>query len=105
MTYQEMELDDVENIGPFDRANRIVLGLTSITVAVVFTAMPEAAISSLVAIGMYAGLTAFIGWDPLYALVKGYHQRTPVQTPPTVSASVYRHRDEQHATGGYKKAA
>jgi hypothetical protein len=105
MTYQETELDSVENIGSFDRANRIVLGITAITVAVVFAEIPESAIISLVAIGMYAGLTAFIGWDPLYALVNAFQPRTPEQTPPTVSATVYQCREEQQAAGGCKKAA
>ena len=82
-----------------------MLGITSIALAVAFTAIPEAAIVSLVAIGIYTGVTAFIGWDPLYALAKVYQQRTPEQTPPTVSAVVYQRRDEHHSTGGYKKAA
>ena len=105
MSYQETELDNVENVGPFDRANRIVLGITSITVAVVFTAIPEATVASLVAIGIYTGLTAFIGWDPLYALVKAFQQRMPVQTPPALSAGVYQRREEQSSAGDYKKAA
>jgi len=101
MTHQEIDVDNLENVGMFDRANRIILGITSITVAVAFTAIPEAAIVSLVAVGIYTGLTAFIGWDPLYALAKASQQRPPVQTPPTVN----QRRDEHHSIGGYEKAA
>jgi Inner membrane protein YgaP-like, transmembrane domain len=103
MTYQETHFPNVNNIGPLDRINRIIVGTTLITVMVLFTAIPAATVASVVAIGMYAGLTGFIGWDPLYALVKGVQKQAPAQTPATVSA--YRRRGEQPSTGSYKKAA
>lgn len=103
MTYQKTNLSEVENVGSLDRVNRIIVGVTLIAVAVLFTAIPSAAVVGIVALGIYAGLTAFIGWDPLYALVKAFQQKTPAQTPATVTT--YRRQGEQPSTGSYKKAA
>ena len=63
MTYQETRFPNVENIGPLDRINRIIVGTTLIMVTVLFTAIPAAAVAGIVALGTYAGLTGFIGWD------------------------------------------
>ena len=103
MTYQDTHFPNVNNIGPLDRINRIIVGTTLITVMVLFTAIPAATVASVVVIGMYAGLTGFIGWDPLYALVKEFQKQTPAHTPAAITA--YRRHGEQPSTGSYKKAA
>jgi hypothetical protein len=103
MTYQDTHFPNVNNIGPLDRINRIIVGTTLITVMVLFTAIPAATVASVVAIGMYAGLTGFIGWDPLYSLVKELQKQTPAHAPVTVTA--YRRHGEQPYTGSYKQAA
>ena len=103
MTYQDTHFPNVNNIGPLDRINRVIVGTTLITVMVLFTAIPAATVASVVAFSIYAGLTGFIGWDPLYGLVKGFQKQTSAQTPATVTA--YRRQGEQPSTGSYKKAA
>jgi Inner membrane protein YgaP-like, transmembrane domain len=103
MTYQDTHFPNVNNIGPLDRINRIIVGTTLITVMVMFTAIPATAVAGVVAFGIYAGLTGFIGWDPLYALVKGFQTQAPAKSPATVTA--YRRQGEQPSTGSYKKAA
>jgi len=103
MTYQDMKLSNVENVGPLDRVNRMIVALTLVTVAVVFTAIPSAAVFSIVAVIIYAGLTAATGWDPLFVVVKAFRQRAPKQTSATV---ISLHRQEEQAAGGeYEKAA
>ena len=101
MTYQVSHLTNVDNVGPLDRANRIIVGTTLIAVAVLFTAIPEAAIAGIVAIGTYAGLTGFIGWDPLYALAKPSQRQALALKPDTVAQGL----EEQASVGSYKKAA
>lgn len=103
MTYQDMNLSDPENVGPLDRVNRMIVALTLIAVAVVFTAISPAATFSLVVVSIYAGLTAAIGWDPMFAVIKVFSQQAPNQTSATLSSL---HRPEEQAAGGaYKKAA
>jgi len=103
MTYQDTHFPNVNNIGPLDRINRTIAGTTLITVMALFTAIPAATVASVVAFGIYAGLTGFIGWDPLYALVKVFQKQTPAQIPATVTA--FQRQGEQPSTVSYKKAA
>jgi hypothetical protein len=103
MTYQVTHLSDVDNVGPLDRVNRIIVGTTLIAVTVMFTALPEVAIASIVAVGTYAGLTGFIGWDPLYALTKAFQRQAPATELETVAT--YQRPEEQPSAGSYKKAA
>ena len=103
MTYQETNLSNVENVGPLDRVNRMIVSLTLIVVSVVFTAIPPAAAFSLVGVSIYTGLTAATGWDPLFVIVKAFSQREIVQTPATATPTAI--LTEQSVPAGYKKAA
>lgn len=100
MTYQDVNLSNVENVGPLDRINRMIVALTLVTVAVLFTAIPSAAVFGMVVLSIYAGLTAATGGDPLFVVVKAFQQRAPEQTPVTVFP-----REDQPIGAGYKKAA
>ena len=103
MTYQDTNLSNVENVGPLDRANRMIVAGTFIVVAVLFPAIAPGAIFSMVALSIYAGLTAATGWDPLFVLVKALRQRVHVQSPaPLTSIADYK---EQTVFDSYKKAA
>ena len=103
MPYRDTNLSELENVGPLDRVNRMIVALTLIAVVVVFAAIPPAAVFSLAVLSIYAGLTAATGWDPLFAVVKTLQQRVPEQTVETVTPK--RHREDQPAVGGYRKAA
>jgi len=103
MTYQASHLSNVDNVGPLDRVNRIIVGTTLIAVTELFTAIPEAAIAAIVATGMYAGLTGFIGWDPLYALAKTLQRQAPAPVLEPVATA--QGLEEQPSAGSYKKAA
>jgi hypothetical protein len=102
MSYQKMNLSNVENVGLLDRANRMIVALTLATVAVVFPAIPAAAAFSLVVISMYAGLTAATGWDPLFVIVKALSQRVPEQAAATVTSL---RQPEAEIGGDFQKAA
>jgi len=103
MTYQTIDFYNVENVGPLDRVNRIIAGTTLIIVAVLFTAIAPASIAGLVALGTYAGLTGFIGWDPVYSVIKAFQHRDAVQVP--AAAAQHESREKQPADGDYQKAA
>jgi hypothetical protein len=105
MAYQQINLDDVENVRSFDRVNRIILGVTSIMAAVLLTDIPEAALVTLTAVGMYAGLTAFIGWDPLYALAGMFQRQAPTPTPKTPGVATQQHHVEAVSSDDHKRAA
>lgn len=103
MAYQDTNLFQVENVGPLDRINRMIVALTLAVVTVLFSAIPPAAAFSIIVISIYAGLTAATGWDPLYVAVKAFSQRAPEQT--LAPASTLRHYEKQAEGGDYKKAA
>jgi len=104
MTYQTNDFHNVENVGPLDRVNRIIAGTTLIMVAVLFTAIAPASIAGLVALGTYAGLTGFIGWDPLYSTARLFQHRVPEPRP--AAAAKHEPREAQSpADGDYRKAA
>ena len=102
MTYQDVNLSNVENVGLLDRVNRMIVALTLVAVAVVFTGIPAAAAFSIVVISIYAGLTAATGWDPLFVVVKALSQRVPEQAAATVTTL---HHYEGDVGGDFKKAA
>ena len=103
MTYHEMQMSNVENVGALDRVNRMIVSLTLAVVAVVFTAISPAATFSIIVASIYAGLTSAIGWDPLFVVVKALSQRAPEQGQATIATLA---RQEGQTTGGdFKKAA
>jgi len=102
MTYQDSKFSQVENVGSLDRVNRLIVASTLVAVTVLFTAIPVGAAAGIIALSLYTGLTAAMGWDPLYALVKAFQHKAPAQTPATVIDYA---RREEAAPGGFKKAA
>ena len=103
MTYRDTNLSELENVGPLDRVNRMIVALTMIAVAVMFTAIPPAAVFSMAVLSIYAGLTAATGWDPLFVVVKALQQRAPEQAVAAVIPK--RRREDQPAVGSYRQAA
>jgi len=103
MTYKANDFYNVENVGPLDRVNRVIVGTTLIMVAVLFTAIAPASIAGLVALGTYAGLTGFIGWDPLYSMTKAFQHRAPEPLP--AATAKHEPREAQPSGGDYQKAA
>ena len=105
MTYQETNFSEAENVGLLDRVNRGIASMSLIVAAVQITIIPSIALAAMVALGLYTGLTASIGWDPLYALVKAFQQRSPAPTPATVTTYPQRDGRPFGSGGGFKKAA
>ena len=105
MAKRQTGVDNVENIGAFERINRLILALAAIMVAVVLSVIPETAIVALASIGIYSGLTAFFGWDPLYGLAKTLQRQPPAPTSATAAVPIGQCSDERSQAGRYDKAA
>jgi hypothetical protein len=103
MTYEDEKFGAVENVGFVDG---VVRGSLSIAILVEIMLVPS--ITSLTLFGLtqlaiYAGLTAFIGWDPIYAMMKQAEPQRAVQSAATVSS--YPQRAAHADKNAHKQAA
>jgi hypothetical protein len=104
MTYEDERFAEVENVGFIDS---VVRGSASIAIVVAVLLIPS--ISSFTLFGLtqlaiYAGLTAFIGWDPLYAVLKQSGNQVPAEVV-RATAAAYPRNEEPVPGGDHKKAA
>jgi len=103
MTYEDAKFTEVENVGFVDG---VVRGSASIAILVAVMLIPSITSYTLFALtqlAIYAGLTAFIGWDPIYALTKGSATPVAAQAPATVAA--YPRREARPVSDSHKQAA
>jgi hypothetical protein len=103
MTYEGEKSAEVENVG---FADSVVRGSASIAILAAVMLIPSITaltLFGLTQLAIYAGLTAFIGWDPIYAMVKQSKPRLPANAPAAVAA--YPRRGEQAAGAAHKQAA
>jgi hypothetical protein len=103
MTYVDAKFTEVENVGFVDG---VVRGSASIAILVAVMLIPTISSYTLFALtqlAIYAGLTAFIGWDPIYAMKKHPASQASAQAPATVAA--YPRREAKSAGGGHRQAA
>lgn len=103
MTHEDAKFTRPENV---TYAERILRGYVSIALLVAAILIPEIGSYSLFAltqVALYLGLTAFIGWDPIYAMLKQPASRVPAQAP----AAVVPPEQQQPQVSGsdHKKAA
>ena len=103
MNYQHVNLSEIENVGLIDGAVRGSLSIAMVLAVLLIPVMPESVMAVLTLIAIYTGLTAFLGWDPFYALMKKAQPQPQTPAPATVTS---RHdRAKKTDTGGHKKAA
>jgi hypothetical protein len=103
MTFEDEKPIEVENVGFIDS---IVRGSISIAIVVAVMWMPSITAFTLFALtqlAIYAGLTAFIGWDPIYALIKRPVSSVPEQASATLAS--YTQREARHVSSDHKQAA
>ncbi len=97
---------DVENVGWFDSALRGSLATALVLGVLLIPSVSSTTLAVMTLIAIYAGLTAFIGWDPLYALMQGPRQVSQQQaSQPVAVVPQVAKRDEQQHDDDYKKAA
>lgn len=103
MVSQASKFTEAENMSFIES---LVRGLISITIVAVVMHMPsitELVLFGLTQLAIYAGLTAFVGWDPVYAMFRQGRVRLPVQSP--AGFDVHSRQDGQAAADDHKKAA
>ena len=106
MKHQPENSFDVENVGWFDSAFRGSLATALILGVLLIPSVSSTTLAVMTLIAVYAGLTAFIGWDPLYAMIKGPRQVSQQQSPqPVAVAPQAVKRSEPQHDDDYKKAA
>jgi len=76
----------VENVGLIDSAFRASLGMAILLSVLLIPTISSTELVTLTLVAIYAGLTAFISWDPFYALFKEPRHPLPQQASPAVSA-------------------
>jgi hypothetical protein len=103
MNYQNTSYPEMENVGLIDGAVRGSLSMAILVSVLLLPSMPSTMLIGLTLAAIYTGLTAFIGWDPVYAWVKK-PQPLP-QTPVSATVAVHPRSAEQAFVGGHKKAA
>ena len=105
MNYQHANLSEIENVGLIDGAVRGSLSIATVLAVLLIPAMPETMMAVLTLIAIYTGLTAFLAWDPFYALMKKSQAQPQTPAPATVTGRPIRAEQKQPSTGGHKKAA
>jgi len=103
MNYQHANFSEMENVRLSDSVIRISTSIGTVLAVLLIPVMPATMLVALTLIAIYAGLTAFLGWDPFYALLKKSQPQPQTSAPATVTSRSS--RAEQPSTGGHKKAA
>lgn len=103
MTYVNAKLTQPENVGYIES---VVRGSASIALILLAMQMPEIGsygLFALTQVAIYLGLTAFIGWDPIYAVLK--QTNSYVRSETVVSTVTPKRQETQALDGDHKKAA
>ena len=103
MTYVNAKFTQPENVGYVESVVRGSVSIALVVAAMLIPAIGSYSLFVLTQVAIYLGLTAFIGWDPIYAMLKQPASHVPAQTPETV---VEPERQSPQVSGGdHKKAA
>jgi len=103
MRYLDANFPEVENVGLIDGTLRGSVSIASLVAVLLIPTMPVITLIGLTLVAIYTGLTAFLSWDPFYALVKKSQPQppTPASAPVTADRSRVGHADDAE----HKKAA
>jgi hypothetical protein len=104
MTYEDEKFGAVENVGFVDGVVRGSVSIAILVAIMLIPAISSLTLFALTQLAIYAGLTAFIGWDPVYAMMKQRESRRPAQQSSAAVAS-YPQRDLQADSKAHKRAA
>ena len=103
MTYVNAKFTQPENVGYVESVLRGSISIALLVAAMLIPAIGSYFLFALTQVAIYLGLTAFIGWDPIYAMLKQHSSGVPALVPVTV---VTPERQQPQVSGGdHKKAA
>ena len=100
MKHEAGKFSDVENVGLIDSVFRASLAIAILLGALLIPTVSSTQLAALTLAAVYAGMTAFISWDPVYALLMKRKQRPQPAKP--VPPGEVEHGGEEVP---YKKAA
>ena len=103
MTYENAKFTQPENVGYMESIVRGSVSIALLVVAMLIPAIDSYILFALTQVAIYLGLTAFIGWDPIYAMKKQTAENVPAQGP--VTAVSPEAQPQQVSGGDHKKAA
>ena len=103
MIYEDEKLGAAENVSFVDSVVRGSLSIAILVVIMLAPAITSLTLFGLTQLAIYAGLTAFIGWDPIYAVKK---QAQPQRSmPPSATVASYPRREVPADSKAHKQAA
>jgi hypothetical protein len=103
MTYEDAKFTRPENVGYVESVLRGSVSIALLVAAMLIPAIGSYTLFALTQVAIYLGLTAFIGWDPIYAMKKQTASYGPAQAPATVVSP--QGQPPQVSGGDHKKAA
>ena len=105
MSYQDTIFSKVENVGLIESAVRGALSLSILLSILLIPAISSTALFALTLAAIYAGLTASLSWDPLYALVTGPRHQLPGRVEVPAKVAIVSRRTGQTAGDIHHKRA
>ena len=103
MTYENAKFTQPENVGYVESVMRGSVSIALLVAAMLIPAIDSYILFALTQVAIYLGLTAFIGWDPIYAMKKQTAENVSAQGPVTVVSPEV--QTQQVAGSNHKKAA
>jgi len=97
-------LFEVENVGLIDGVFRGSLGIAMLLGVLLVPTISSSLLVSLTLVAIYLGLTAFLSWDPVYALAKRFRSQARERAT-VIIHSVPRHSEPVVSEVFHKKAA
>ena len=105
MAYQDANFTVVGNVGMIDSIIRGSVAIATILAVLLVPSMSSSALINLTLVAIYAGLTAFTSWDPVYALLNKARRQAPAPTPDAAVAQPNSRASEPVSGESHKKAA
>lgn len=103
MVYQTSKYTEVENISFVESVGRAVASIAIVVAVMHMPSLTALTLFGFTQLAIYVGLTAFMGWDPIYAVMKQGRTRLSVRQP--ARPDVHSRHEGQVAGDDHKKAA
>lgn len=103
MIHEDAKFTRPENVGYIESIVRGSASIALLVVAMMIPAIGSYLLFALTQVAIYLGLTAFMGWDPIYAMLKQSSSGMPARSSATVVAQ--ERRQPQVSDGEHKRAA
>jgi len=103
MAYEDEKFAVAENVSYIESVVRASVSIAVLVAVMLIPSITSFTLFSLTQLAIYLGLTAFTGWDPIYALTKKSKAGSPEQVPAAVAP--HPQHSAQPVSGDHKRAA